>query len=405
MSPSSAGRRLRRLGFPTLSLRGAQRANAMKVCKWKATIARSPDCLGGDSAMLSLGLMSGTSLDGVDAALLTTDGITVSQSGPALTLPYPDDLKARLRSVLGGIGPVVEVEREITLFHARVVETLLAQTSLPAGQVQVIGFHGHTILHQPDQRRTWQIGDGALLAMCLGIPVVNDFRSSDVAAGGQGAPLVPLFHQALADGLAKPLAVLNLGGVANVTWIGGDQGIMAFDTGPGNALIDDWVHRHIGRSCDEDGALAAAGRADEAAVARFTGHPYFQRRPPKSLDRDDFQRLAAELTDGLSACDGAATLSAFTIAGVALAGRHFPDPVGQWLVCGGGRHNRHLMAGLRRALGVPVAAVETVGWDGDALEAQAFAYLAVRSLNGLPLTQPSTTGAPHPLSGGRLHKP
>ncbi|HIJ63020.1 MAG TPA: anhydro-N-acetylmuramic acid kinase, partial [Rhodospirillaceae bacterium] len=202
-----------------------------------------------------------------------------------------------------------------------------------------------------------------------------------------------------------PVAVLNLGGVANVTWIGADGDLLAFDTGPGNALIDDWLLAHSGRPYDEDGALAASGSADAAAVAGFAGHSYFSRTPPKSLDRDDFRRLADQLSQGLSPAAGAATLAAFTIRGVVLAQAHFPQPPRLWLVCGGGRHNRHLMAGLRQALAAPVEAVETQGWDGDALEAQAFAFLAVRSLKGLPLTLPATTGAPRPLSGGRLHRP
>ncbi len=355
--------------------------------------------------MLSLGLMSGTSLDGVDAALIRTDGHAVSEHGAALTLPYPAWLRSRLRGVLGGNGPVAEVEREVTLFHAEAVDALLRQAGLPASAVAVVGFHGHTILHRPKERRTWQIGDGSLLAERLGLPVVNDFRSADVAAGGQGAPLVPVFHAALAAPLEQPLAILNLGGVANVTWIGEDGRLLAFDTGPGNALIDDWALHHTGQPVDENGALAAAGRADGAALAEFCAHPYFAGPPPKSLDRDDFRQLAHRLTDSLSAEDGAATLTAFTIAAVDMARRHLPAAPRRWLVCGGGRRNPQVMAGLRRALSVPVDAVDAVGWDGDALEAQAFAFLAVRSLKRLPLTWPSTTGAPRPLCGGRLHRP
>lgn len=351
---------------------------------------------------LALGLMSGTSLDGVDAALVRTDGETVAETGVALTVPYDQALRAGLRSVLGGQGAVAEVERHLTEFHAQVVAHLLAQAAIPAAQIDVIGFHGHTILHRPDQGRTWQIGDGAHLARLTAIKVVNDFRSADVAAGGQGAPLVPVFHAALARKLAKPLAVLNLGGVGNVTWIGADDRMLAFDTGPGNALIDDWALTHCGRPVDQDGRMAARGRVDAQAVAAFASHPYFAVEPPKSLDRDDFQSMAAQLVAGKDAADGAATLTAFTARAVALAAAHFPQPAGRWLVCGGGRHNPVLMAALATELGVPVAAVETVGWDGDALEAQAFAFLAVRSLRGLPLTFPGTTGVAAPLSGGRV---
>ncbi len=356
------------------------------------------------SSLLSLGLMSGTSLDGVDAALIRTDGVCVEAFGPSLTRAYPEALRERLRAILGGVGPVAAVERDITLFHAEVAEALLASRSTPPADVSVVGFHGHTILHRPDQGRTWQIGDGALLAERLGIAVVDDFRSNDVACGGQGAPLVPVYHAALAGDLRRPLAVLNVGGVANVTWIGADGELLAFDTGPGNALIDDWAFRHTGQRLDRDGRLAGKGQADAAALLAFRQHPYFAQRPPKSLDRDDFAKVAADLVDRLSAADGAATLSAFSVAAVELAQAYFPASPRRWLICGGGRHNPIVMAGLRRALAVPVDPVETVGWDGDALEAQAFAFLAVRSLRNLPLTWPGTTGTAGPTPGGRLYR-
>lgn len=358
--------------------------------------------------LLSLGLMSGTSLDGVDAALVLTDGHRVERCGLATTRPYPDALRASLRGVLGGAPQerLAQVERDLTLFHADVVRDLLRQAGHRPADVDVIGFHGHTILHRPHDRKTWQIGDGALLARETGIAVVNDFRTDDVVAGGQGAPLVPVFHAALVQDaeLAGPLVVLNLGGVGNVTWIGGDGDLLAFDTGPGNALIDDWALRHTGQPVDLDGALAAQGTVDAALVARFVEHPYFARRPPKSLDRDDFAQFAADLTKDLSAPDGAATLTAFTVAAVAQAQKHFPQPVRHWLVCGGGRRNPRIMQGLAQALSSPVTAVDGQGWDGDALEAQAFAFLAVRSLHGLPLTFPGTTGGARPLTGGRLHR-
>ena len=310
-------------------------------------------------------------------------------------------------SVLGGVGPVGEVEAELTGLHAEAVEQFLARH--PGTTADIVGLHGHTILHRPAERRTWQLGDGAQLARRLRLDVVADFRSADVAAGGEGAPLAPLFHAALAAALPKPLAVLNLGGVANVTWIGsggigsgrigGAADILAFDTGPGNALIDDWVRTHTGAAADLDGALAGAGRASEAHVARFLQRPFFARKPPKSLDRDDFRDAMPE---GLSLEDGAATLTEMTAAAVVAGCRHFPAPAREWLVCGGGRHNPTLIAALARRLDAPVRPVEAVGWNGDALEAQAFAYLAVRSIAGLPLSLPSTTGVPRPTTGGRL---
>ncbi len=344
--------------------------------------------------------MSGTSLDGIDVAAVRSDGEARVEAGPALTLAYPGDFRERLRGVLGGNGPVAAVESELTRLHAGAVAEFRARH--PQTRVELIGFHGHTILHEPQNRRTWQIGDGALLARLTACNVVADFRSADVAAGGEGAPLAPLYHAALAAKLAKPLAVLNIGGVANVTWIGeGRDDILAFDTGPGNALLDDWVRRHTGQPADIDGALARSGQVSVTAVERFLAAPYFRRRPPKSLDRDDF---AAFALDGLSSTDGAATLTEITAAAVAAGCRHFPGPAREFLVTGGGRHNPALMAALARRLAAPVRPVEAVGGDGDALEAQAFAYLAIRSRRGLPLSLPTTTGAPHPMCGGLLFK-
>jgi anhydro-N-acetylmuramic acid kinase len=349
--------------------------------------------------------MSGTSLDGIDVAAIESDGAARVVTGPALTVPYPADFRERLRRVLGGVGPVDPVAEEVTWLHAEAVEAFRAR--YPQALFDLIGFHGHTILHDPAQRRTWQIGDGAQLARLTSCDVVCDFRSVDVAAGGEGAPLAPLYHAALAAGLAKPLAVLNLGGVGNVTWIGqgglttGDLEVLAFDTGPGNAMLDDWVGRHTGQAADFGGALASSGHVSESHIARFLAAPYFGRKPPKSLDRDDF---ASFVPDDLSAADGAATLTAMTAAAAAAARTHFPQPAREFLVTGGGRHNPAMMAALAHWLQVPVRPVEAVGWDGDALEAQAFAYLAIRSTRGLPLSLPATTGAPRPMSGGRLYK-
>ena len=345
--------------------------------------------------------MSGTSLDGIDAALIRSDAHQQVEAGLALTVPYDPDFRAQLRGVLGGRGAVAEVGRELTLRHAQAVRDLLARAGMAAGEVTVVGFHGHTVLHEPQAGRTLQIGDGALLAAETGIDVVADFRSNDMAAGGQGAPFAPLYHAARATGLDKPLAVLNLGGVGNLTWLGAGEEVLAFDTGPGNALIDDWAEQHTGKSRDEDGAMAGAGTLDDKALAALMAHPYFQEPPPKSLDRDAFDPRPVA---GLSAVDGATTLTAFTAASVAAAIAHLPAPPRRWLVTGGGRHNPVLMAALAERLAVPVEPVEAVGWDGDALEAQAFAYLALRSLDGLPLSLPGTTGAKHPTTGGVLHR-
>ena len=352
----------------------------------------------------TIGLMSGTSLDGVDAAWLTTDGERIAAFGPTLTLPYDERLRADLRRILDHAPSLDADDRRLKSAVARLTEYHVRAVKALKQEADVIGFHGQTILHQPDRRRTWQIGDAAELAWRTGIPVVHDFRSADVAAGGQGAPLAPVYHAALSRDQPKPLAVLNIGGVANVTWIGPENALVAFDTGPGNALLDDWIRTHTGSAYDRDGALARAGRAESAVLEQLLADPYFRRPPPKSLDRLDF--AASLRTSGITALttpDGAATLVAFTAAAAAAA--PLPAPPRRWVVCGGGRHNPAIMAALRERLGVPTDPVEALGWDGDALEAQCFGFLAARTLAGMPISFPGTTGAPKPMAGGSVAKP
>lgn len=357
---------------------------------------------GRDGHAWVVGLMSGTSLDGIDAALIETDGETVRTFGPSVTCPYPAEFRARLAASLGRPSGHDAVEAELTRRHGDAVRDLLSR--LPAGHPspELAGFHGHTVDHRPDEGMTVQIGDGAALARSLGIPVVNDFRSADVAAGGQGAPLAPLYHVALLADVELPVAVLNLGGMANLTWIAGSRPPIAFDTGPGNALIDRWVERHTGRPFDDDGALAASGIASQDVVADYLADPFFDRPPPKSVDRLDFSLDAAA---GLSVEDGAATLVEVTAAAVVRAVAHLPEAPARWYVTGGGRRNRYMMTKLAALLGAPCDPVEALGWQGDALEAQAFAFLAMRSRRGLPLSLPTTTGVTEPLTGGRLHLP
>jgi anhydro-N-acetylmuramic acid kinase len=360
-----------------------------------------------------IGLMSGTSLDGIDAAIVETEGEDVAIAGPALGVPYDPETRAMLRAALSDAQTVAagapvpysirDAERRLTEAHAEAVKALLRKAGLAASDIALIGFHGQTILHRPDQRWTWQIGDGALLARLTGIDVVNDFRSADVKAGGQGAPLVPLYHAALlrkAAGIAPPVVMVNIGGVANVTYVSADT-VLAFDTGPGNAPIDDWAHRHTGKPVDEGGALARTGRVDDKVLSRMLENKFFARVPPKSLDRMDF---GMEAVAGLSAQDGAATLTAFTAASIAKAREHFPEPATTWIVCGGGRHNRTLMDHLRARVNAPVLTAEDAGWNGDFIEAEAFAYLAVRSVRGLPLSLPTTTGVAQPVTGGKFHR-
>lgn len=351
--------------------------------------------------MQVIGLMSGTSLDGVDAAVLETDGDTVQAFGPRVTVPYTPPLRQSLRDLIelqtDEDTPLLrQIEAEITQVHIEAVKTL-------GTQAELIGFHGQTILHVPQRRATRQIGDAAALAAATNTRIACDFRLADVAAGGQGAPLVPLFHAALTAGTPKPVLVVNIGGVANLTWIGGSpEDILACDTGPGNALLDDFMQLRTGTPIDRDGQAALAGTPNATILTQLLQDPYFAQSAPKSLDRQHFAAALAAVSQ-LSTADGAATLAAFTAG--AIAKTRLPAPPRQVLVTGGGRNNPAIMAALAAAFPVPVSRVEAVGWDGDALEAQCFGFLAVRVLRGLPLSLPGTTGVPRPMPGGRIVAP
>jgi anhydro-N-acetylmuramic acid kinase len=364
----------------------------------------------------AIGLMSGTSLDGVDVAVIETDGERIAGFGPIGYRPYSDAERDLLRQALveGATltdrrqrpGVLKEADAFVTSVHAEAVETFLATERIDRADVAVVGFHGQTVLHRPDARLTVQIGDGDALAQRLGLPIAYDFRAADVAAGGQGAPLVPVFHQALARDLDRPhpIAVLNVGGVANVTWVdGGDP--VACDTGPGNALIDDFMRARTGAPLDRDGDQAARGRVDEAFIARVLAHPFFDQPCPKSLDRNAFAFANIGLPD-FSVADGAATLSALTAAAVARVVRHMPTPPETWIVAGGGARNPTLMKMLGERLApATVETADAVGWSSQSIEAQAFAYLAVRTLNDLPITFPKTTGTAQPMRGGVVARP
>ena len=361
--------------------------------------------------VLAVGLMSGTSLDGVDAALIETDGEGYVRPIAFRSDAYSEAARATLRAAsalaLSYASPrpspeIVEAEGLVTRRHLLAVRQLLSDAQAAPAEVAVIGFHGQTIAHRPDRGWTWQIGDGAAMAQALGIPVVNDLRQADVKAGGQGAPLLPVYHRALVTDLPKPVAILNLGGVGNVTWIGEGEAIVAFDTGPANALVDDWVLAETGRPFDENGALAATGRVDETVLGGMLDHPYFDMPPPKSLDRADFTIQPAR---GLSAADGAATLTAFTAHSVALALGALPEPPRRLIVAGGGRRNATLMTMIATQCGLTPEPIETLGWNGDATEAEGFAYMAVRSLAGLPISFPGTTGVAQAMTGGVIHRP
>lgn len=362
--------------------------------------------------MLAVGLMSGTSLDGIDAALIETDGAGHIRPIAFRSDPYSSQARDQLREAaalaLSFEKPrpspkIVEAERMLTNRHILAVRQLLTAANMTADQIDVIGFHGQTIAHRPDRGWTWQIGDGAAMASTLSIRVVNDLRSADVAAGGQGAPLLPVYHRALTAGMDAPVAVLNLGGVGNISWLGdGPADLIAFDTGPANGLIDDWMLAETGSPYDAHGAFAARGTVDRTVLGAMLDNPWFDAAPPKSLDRADFTIAPAR---GLSAADGAATLTAFTAETVALALRHLPSAPKRLIVAGGGRHNPTLMAMIAAAAGLPAEPIEALGWNGDATEAEGFAYMAVRALKGEPISFPGTTGVPQPMTGGMVHRP
>ena len=351
----------------------------------------------------AIGVISGTSMDGIDVALIESDGQARLKTGPSATFPYPRPVGERLRAVVANLSeaqaPQLELERLVTDAHVAAVEAFLDRFSIARERVALAGLHGQTILHRPRAGLTRQLCDGARAAAALGIDVVCDFRSADVAAGGEGAPLAPVYHAAMAGRLERPLMILNWGGVGNVTYLGAKGEIIAFDTGPANALLDDFLLSRRGLAFDKDGALGQSGRVDDGALAILMSDPYFEQPAPKSLDRNHFSAAAAcvkRLTDA----DGAATLSAFTVESTAAALKHVPEAPARWLVGGGGRRNASLMRRLGQRLKVEVVPIEAIGFDGDSIEAQCFAYLALRSRQGLPISFPTTTGVPKPMTGG-----
>lgn len=352
----------------------------------------------------ALGAMSGTSLDGIDAALLRTDGERILEVGETAYRPYSEDERAVLRSALG-VWDAPEAAELIETAHATLLSGMTG--------AEIVGFHGQTLAHEPRGRGTYQAGDGRVLAEVLDLPVVWDFRSADVQMGGEGAPLASFYHHACARwiGAEAPLAFLNMGGVGNLTWVDpriarpeAEGACLAFDTGPANAPLNDLMETRLGQPYDEGGALAASGQVADGILEGFLDHPYFFRMPPKSLDRNDFPDLSSAVAD-LSDADAAATLTAAAAAAVARGIEHCPSPPERILITGGGRKNPVLMAMLAAGLDCPVEPIEAAGLDGDMLEAQAFAFLAVRVLYGLPTTAPGTTGVPAPVGGGVVSRP
>jgi anhydro-N-acetylmuramic acid kinase len=367
-----------------------------------------------DKILTSIGLMSGTSLDGVDVALLRTDGEKVIEQGPVLSVPYDRVTKISVqratKAALEGRDSSEEIAKatsDVTSAYIHAVQKLMEKNHLTRDEIDVIGLHGQTILHRPPidsaaPGRTWQLGGAQIMADELRIDVVSNFRQRDMAHGGEGAPLAPIYHARLVELLEEngPVCVLNIGGVANITWVpadGNEKQILAFDCGPGNGLVDEWIELKTGDPMDKDGERAARGTVDGETVKLMALNPYLRRPAPKSLDRYDFKYDAVK---DMTVINGAATLTAFTAACIEKSLELLPAPPVKWIVCGGGRHNPVLMQHLGDMLDAPVVTSEDAGWRGDFIEAECFAYLAVRSLKNLPISFPLTTRAPHPLSGG-----
>ena len=355
-----------------------------------------------------IGVMSGTSMDGIDLALIETDGAFHIRPLAFGQDHYSVETRAALFDLIRSLSlsshaVPPEVQYKVTDEHCRAVASFMAKNHLEGETIDLVGFHGQTVFHAPRHGVTIQLFDGQRAAKLLSKPVVSDFRSADVKAGGEGAPLAPLYHHARLGEQKKPLAILNVGGVGNVSFCAPDQ-LLAFDTGPGSALLDDFMRQRLGTDYDRDGDLARRGRADHALIEQALAHPYFMRPPPKSLDRNMFHDFLEKVMT-LSDADGAATLTSFTSRTVAAACRHFHEPVSHWYICGGGRHNRFLMQVLAEDLKADIHPVEALGWNGDMLEAECFAWLAVRSLKSLPLSLPTTTGVRRPMTGGRIDYP
>lgn len=366
----------------------------------------------------AVGLMTGTVLDGnIDVALIRTDGETIEDFGTYCLSPYPQSIRDMLEEAqsqarawaFNGPEPAIfaQAEKALTIAQAAAARELVESFGVSAAEIGVVGFHGQTVLHRAPQSekpgQTRQLGDGDLMHSILGVPVVFDFRSADMAAGGQGAPLAAIYHAALlrSAGIGPEAAILNLGGVGNLTWWDGKDQLVGFDTGPANAPINDFVKSRGLGEMDRDGKLAAAGTVDAARLAGLLQHPYLTSPYPKSLDRFDF---GAEMAEGLSPENGAATLTAFTASAVGKALDLLPDRPEKIIVCGGGRRNPTLMAMLADRAAVAVVPAEDMGWRSDAIEAECFAFLAVRTLRGLPISFPSTTGVPVPMSGGKISR-
>lgn len=359
----------------------------------------------------AIGLMSGSSLEGITASAVITDGIDIYEELRAVNVPYDDDIRERLQKLQGHRPQESEemqaefeaLDKDVTQAHAEVAEDIM---DFIGGKPDVVGFHGHTVLHLPQEGFTYQLGSGQMLADRLQTRVVNRFGNADMAAGGQGAPLTPSFYAALVNECEKPVAVLNIGGISEITWLGNNGEMLAFDIGPGNAPVNDWVGRHGGMHMDYNGKLAITGQIHHKVLNNLLRHKFFAKVPPKSIDRDIFKDKLEHL-EGLSLEDGAATATAFIAEAVAYSmALYLPQMPRRLIVCGGGAKNPTLVRFIRQRLaGVEVKTAAEIGCRADTLEAQAIAYLAARRLYHLPITFPATTGVSGPTVGGELWEP
>ncbi len=359
--------------------------------------------------LYAIGLRSDTSMNGVEVALIQTDGIDIFERKYALSRPYTDELRKGIQSILGNKGQqnperLKMVEHQITLHHIDAVRALLEQADKNPRNIDVIAFPGHTILNRPHEKLSIQIGDVQLFLDTFQRPVVNRFYQSDLASGGQGFPIFPVFFDAITRDMPKPLAVISISGLTSVSYVGIDGQLYGFESGPGNMLIDQWMQEKMGTEMDFDGLWAAKGHADERLLKKFLSHPYFLKKPPKSADRSDFQYLMDNLR-GLTIADGSATLTELTVRSIAQSMAFLPKPPIRSILIGGGAFNPSLVKGLRQNLTNEILTAQETQWDASKIEAQGFAFLAVRSLFGLPFSFPKTTGVPAPMSGGMIHRP
>jgi anhydro-N-acetylmuramic acid kinase len=364
-----------------------------------------------NKSLTVIGMMTGTSFDGIDAAIIRTNGEKIDELGLTKAINYSEEFRKKIRLLLGkkvDLELFLDVNNKLAVRHAELVNQLLKKANLKNNEIDLIGFHGQTIYHNSGAGHTLQIGNAALLSELTGISVVSDFRTKDIATGGQGAPLVPLFHKAICESLGKPIAILNIGGVSNITYLGSNNEIIAFDTGPGGALLDDWMYHNVGKSFDDEGNFAKQGLPYKELLKHFMENKYFEKKPPKSMDRNAFKNVVEKLHN-LNAKDAAATLTYFIAESIYSASKFLPQPPTKWLVCGGGRKNKFLLSILKKEYGLNILLMDTVLLDGhvadgDFMEAQAFGFLATRSYYHLPITLSTTTGSTRAVSGGAFYR-